>query len=276
MRKLNFYVLLFSVFILILMIVAMCLFFSYESNTALYEFSKLIIPTLATLLGAAIVLFVFLYQKEIDKLKILELESKNNSNIAAIIYLELKSIEKAINKIKEDFFELKVKCQVNTSMINENSPQILISNTWKMNKHLFIDMLSTDGYVFINNAFEIAEMAEDYRKWSIDIYRSQAEQKAKSQTNCIINTYSNLVSEKVRGDFFGEQPVNGLIVNNENIDKLKSAYDIGLYNMVSMPSNIFRLQELADKSEQLLERFNHIINTPAGVELKKIAKITLD
>ncbi|EOV1644060.1 TPA: hypothetical protein ACPY94_003019 [Yersinia enterocolitica] len=276
MRKLNFYVLLFSMFILILMIVATYLFFSAESNTALYEFSKLIIPTLATLLGAAIVLFVFLYQKETDKLKALDLESKNNSNIAAIIYLELKSIEKSINNIKEDFFELKVKRQVNTSMINENSPQILISNTWKMNKHLFIDMLSTDSYVFINNAFEIAEMAEDCRKWSIDIYRSQAEQKAKSQTNCIINTYSSLVIEKVRGDFFGEQSANGIIVNSENIGKLKDAYGAELYNMVSMPSNIFRLQELADKSEQLLEKFHPIINTPAGAELKEIAKMTLN
>jgi len=241
-------------------------YFIYQSTSddKLGELSKALLPSVATLLTALAALSIYKNQQEDERTRSNSEKQKEKENFAATIYMEIKSAQEAIEKIRNDNLEKSTKRNI---AIHELSPQILHDQSWSKCRHLFIRDLSPEHYEIIDSSFEAAIQAEDCRNWAIDLFRKQTNQKAIARIDAMALISKELVMAQVRKEdnyeFKFDPMINKLNIKNECEKQVNE--------LIDLPSYTFIPTELCERGDQALGKFKNVINTPAGEALKILA-----
>ncbi|PUA26647.1 MAG: hypothetical protein B0W54_23185 [Cellvibrio sp. 79] len=224
--------------------------------TQLYAIASHLVTAASTMLTGLIAAAIYLYQKKDQQLKETIDFEKNVAGLAKIIYLELKKAEAIINEIKQQAI---LKRQHNNFLtyIDENSEEILLSQTWNTNKHIFINRLSTDEFEHINANYEAAALAESARKLAINVFHTQALEKAASQTRGAIEKSKELASDES-------------LIDANDLNDARDNFDQRFKILVDRPNNLFRPIEQAHMAEKAVEGFNNFINSTTAQTLRKI------
>ncbi len=255
--------------ILVVTLVAFSYFiYEAESVAKLGELSKVLLPSFATLLTALVALFIYRGQRLSELAQSELLKSEEKERLAATIYKEIKLAETAIEEIRTQNLEQTQKYGAGFQpAIGEFSPIILPYESWSQNKHLFVKDLSSQHFDVIDSSFNAAIQAEDCRKWAVDLFRVQANQKAIAKVDAISQISKELVIEKLRVEK-GISTAPNLI--EEGLIQVKRKCETDFNSLINDPNFLFKPKELDDRGSQALLKFKPIINTPAGEALKSL------
>ncbi|MGY0146177.1 hypothetical protein [Edwardsiella tarda] len=252
-----------TVMISILFVGLICILFLYlEFNAG--EVLKIVVPTITSLLTVVSGLFIFQLQRNEQNRKADESKSEEKERLAAIIYSEINNAQLAINSIEANNINNK-RQNITRAIINEDSPVVLVSESWNKNKHLFIRDLKKEHFEVIDGSFNAAIQAEDCRKWAVELFRGQALQKASSRINIISLISKDLVMERLATKYKISQTK---LTTDEQIVNARQEAEISFSKLMDGPSNLFMPTELNHRAELALQQFKPIINTPAGEALK--------
>lgn len=223
--------------------------------TQYYALASHLITATSTILTGLIAATIYLHQKKDQQSKETLDHEKYVAGLAKIIYLELKKAETTINETKQQAI---LKQQQNTFLtyIDENSDEIPLSNTWSLNKHIFINRLSTDEFEHINFNYEVATLAENARKLAISVFHAQALEKAASQTRGTIEKSKELASDET--------------LDENTLNNKREEFDKRFKILVSRPNNIFRPIEQSHMAEKAIEGFKPFINSITAQTLRKM------
>lgn len=257
--------------VLLVVISALSYFaFTAQLGSQFLTVFQVLAPSLATILTAVVALMIYASQQATQRLWLDAKQDDEKARLASTIYKEIKSAENAIEKIRAKNVEKIQQYGPNSfSLINETAPPILPYESWTKHKHLFVGALSSEHFDTIDQSFEAAIQAEDCRAWALDLFRYQAQEKARARVDAVNSLTKELVVERLRASK-GHPTVPGLL--DDGIDNIKDACEKEFYRLTSLPSEIFVPKELGDRAEQALESFKPIINTPAGQALKQLCQ----
>ena len=245
-------------------------YFIYDSEPSLKlgELSKVLLPSLATLLTALVALLIYKKQRFAEYARSESEKNEEKERLAATIYKEIKLAETAIEKIRTYNLEESQKSGFDSQpAIGEFSPVILAYESWSLNKHLFVKDLCSQHFDVIDNSFNAAIQAEDCRKWAVELFRVQANQKAIAKIDAISQISKELVIEKLRVDKGISSTPN---IIEEGLLQVKRRCESDFNSLINDPNFLFKPKELGDRGSQALQQFKPILNTPAGEALKSL------